>query len=142
GEGVLADAPQLIADQRIGTEIDLLFPRKAADSSHDLSDLLIQQSGAGGPRLYQQRTGTSRQVAHPGGHALHVLYRTQTATVEQLHRRNRLLLQYRYRTAAGLDIGEYQQGGSLVWVIRHSVIGYRADEAQSAFGADHQMRED
>ncbi|MCY1430222.1 hypothetical protein D9M71_461640 [compost metagenome] len=40
-EGVLADAPELVVDDRVFAEIDLLFHREAGDGSADLCQLLM-----------------------------------------------------------------------------------------------------
>ncbi|MNZ69971.1 hypothetical protein D3C78_882890 [compost metagenome] len=141
-EGVLADLPQLVVDRRVLAEVDLLLHREVGDGRHDLRDLLVQQALAGGARLDQQGAGAIRQLLHPARHALHVLYRAQAAAVEQLHRGHRLLLEQRHRAAAVLHVGEDDQRAGLVRVVGHGVVGHRADEAQGAFGADHQVVED
>ena len=71
-----------------------------------------------------------------------MLDRAQAAAVEQLHRGHRLLLEHRHGEAAGFHVGEHDQRAGLVRMVRHGVVGHCADEAQRAFGTDHQVVED
>ncbi len=142
GEGVLADLPQLVVDQRVFAEVDLLLHREMRDGGHDQVDLLVQQRLAGGARFDQQCAGGRRQFLHPLGHAGLVLDRAQAATVKQLHGGHRLLLEHRYGEAAGFHVGKHHQRAGLVRMVRHGVVGHCADEAQRAFGTDHQVVED
>ncbi len=71
-----------------------------------------------------------------------MLDRAQAAAVEQLHGGHRLLLEHWHGEAAGFHVGEHDQRAGFVRVIRHGVVGHRADEAQGAFGTDHQVVED
>ncbi|MNG02892.1 hypothetical protein D3C84_859410 [compost metagenome] len=141
-EGVFADAPELVVNQRVFAEINLLFHREAGDRGTDLCQLLVQQRLRGGAGFDEQRTGTSGQALHPHRHALHVLHRAQAAAVEQLDSGHRLLLEHRHCVAASLDIGEDDQRTGLVRMVRHGVVGHRTDEAEGPFGANHQVGED
>ena len=52
------------------------------------------------------------------------------------------LFSTRHRAAGGFEIVEQDQRARLVGVLGHGAIGDLADEAERAFGADHQVRED
>ena len=41
GEGVLADLPQLVVDQRVVTELHAFFQRKVGNRSHDQRQLFV-----------------------------------------------------------------------------------------------------
>ncbi|CDI93331.1 hypothetical protein PAERUG_E8_London_17_VIM_2_04_13_02950 [Pseudomonas aeruginosa] len=141
-EGVLADAPELVVDRRVFAEVDLLLQRIFGDGGHDPPELFVQQRAARRAGLDEQGAGTGGKTLHPFRHALHVLNRAQAAPIEQFHRRDRLALEHRDRRAAGFHRGENQQRRGLVRVFRDGVVGHRADEAEGALGADHQVGED
>jgi hypothetical protein len=82
------------------------------------------------------------QFAHDRRHAGLVLDRAQAGAVEQFDRRDRLRLEADDGLAGGADVREENQGAGLVGVFGHRVVGDARDEAERAFGADHQVGQD
>ncbi|MNV31864.1 hypothetical protein D3C71_1231860 [compost metagenome] len=142
GEGVLADRPEPGVFQRVFSEVDLLLHRERRQRRHDLCQLFVQQCGRRCAGFDQQGAGIVRQMLYESGHAGFALHRTQTASVQQFHRRHRLAFQYGDRVAAGFHIREYDQRRGLVRVIDHCVVGHRADEAKRTFGTHQQVAQD
>ena len=141
-EGALAHLPVHLAGGRVGRERRHLDGNDAGQGAQRRVHALLQQVGVGGTDLDQQGGGIVAQAAHHGRQAGLVLHRAQRRAVEQFDGGHRLGLEADHRLAGRLDVGEEHQGAGLAGIFDHRAVGDARNEAQRAFGPDHQVGQD
>jgi hypothetical protein len=103
---------------------------------------LIYPVDRGSADFDQQCGGILAQFAHDGRQPGLVFDRAQGRAVEQLDSRHGLRLEADDRFAGGANVREEHERAGLERVLDHGVVGDARNEAERAFRADHQMRQD
>ena len=138
----LAHVPQGGGLGRVAGEVKRLRQFETSQHVADGTHLEGQRGGGLGAGFDQQRRAVGGQVQQGRRHAGLVLHGAQRCAVQQFHRHHRCGLELGHGLACRLQVAEQHQRTGLVGMLGHSVVADFADEAQRAFGADHQVRED
>ena len=141
------------------------MPLRTFHSAADSAASVVKRSGvasasvdsgsADGVDLQRQRGRRSRRGSPPAArrrrpaaarsvcrHARLVLHRAQRGAVQQFDRGHRRVLEQADRAAGGFEMVEQDQRAGLVRMLFDREVADLADEAERAFRADHQVRQD
>ena len=142
GEGALAHLPVHLAGGRVGRELHRLDGGDAGHGGMHGGNSLVDAVDRGSADFDQQRGGVLAQFAHDRRQAGLVFDRMQGRAVEQFDGGNRLRLEADDGLAGGADVREEDQRAGLERVFDDGLVGDARNEAERAFGADHQVRQD
>jgi hypothetical protein len=142
GEGALADFPVHVAGRRVGRKLHRLDGGDAGHRGMDGGNSLIYAVDRSRADFDQQRGGILAQFADDRWQAGLVFHRMHGRAVEQFDGRDWLRLEADDGFAGSADVREENQGTGLERIFDHRLVSDARDEAERAFGTDHQVGKD
>ena len=142
GKGALAHFPVHLADAGIGREFRWLDGIYTLQGGYGGVDLQLQRRLGLGAHFDQQGCSVDPERTHDGRQTGLVFNRTQGRAVQQLNGRDRFFFQPDHGLAGERYVRKEHQCAGLAGVLDDGLVSDARDEAERAFRADHQVRQD